>query len=151
MSSRKTWTTHTPDETEAIGRDLAARLGPGAVVLLYGDLGAGKTVFVKGLGAGLGIDPRLITSPTFVLIQEHDGPLPLYHIDLYRLEPGPAVLELGLEEYFSGRGVTAVEWADRLAGSPLPPAIVVRMSDAGGDARTIEVEFPDKPHSGGPR
>jgi len=102
---------HNPRETEALGRALAAGLRPGDVLALCGDLGAGKTHLVKGLAAGLGISQE-ITSPTFTLVHEHrDGRLPLYHIDLYRLESARELEPM--EEYLHGDGVTVVEWADK--------------------------------------
>src|SRR6188474_2309044 len=91
-------TTHSEGETAAVGRSLAAALVPGSVVLLWGELGAGKTAFVRGLAEGLGIDPEAVSSPTFTLVQEYrGGRLPLYHVDLYRLQ-SIEVGDLGLDE-----------------------------------------------------
>jgi len=102
--------TASAEETEAWGTRLARCLSPGAVIGLEGELGAGKTCFVRGLELGLGGSPDVVHSPTFTLIAEyHEGRLPLYHIDLYRLE-GAEIEELGLEEYLFGAGVTAIEW-----------------------------------------
>jgi tRNA threonylcarbamoyladenosine biosynthesis protein TsaE len=102
--------TASADETKVWGRQLAPLLFPGAVVGLEGELGAGKTCFVKGLATGLGINEEEISSPTFTLIAEHyRGRIPLYHIDLYRLEGG-TVEELGIEDYLFGQGVSIVEW-----------------------------------------
>ena len=102
--------TSSPEDTKTWGVRLARLLFPGAVIGLEGNLGAGKTCFVKGLATGLGIDEDEISSPTFTLIAEHyRGKIPLYHIDLYRLE-GAEVAELGIEEYLFGRGVAAIEW-----------------------------------------
>jgi tRNA threonylcarbamoyladenosine biosynthesis protein TsaE len=101
---------HSSEETQAWGARLGVLLFPGAVIGLEGDLGAGKTCFVKGLASGLGIDEDEISSPTFTLIAEHyRGRLPLYHIDLYRLE-GEEIEEIGIEEYLAGQGAAAVEW-----------------------------------------
>lgn len=109
-----TTTTRGEQETAAVGRDLARTLEPDAVVLLSGDLGAGKTAFVRGLAEGLGIDPQEVSSPTFTLVQEYrGGRLPLFHVDLYRLRP-VEVGDLGLEEITRSGGVTAIEWPDRL-------------------------------------
>jgi len=104
---------HSPQETEAAGRRLAATLRPGDVVALTGDLGAGKTAFVRGVAAGLGCgDP--VTSPTFTLIQEYGGGrLPLYHMDLYRLETTEEALRIGIDEYLEGDGVTFIEWGEK--------------------------------------
>lgn len=126
-------------ETSALGRDLARSLGEGSVVLLSGDLGAGKTAFVRGLAEGLGIDPHQVSSPTFTLIQEYrGGRLPLHHVDLYRLR-STEVEDLGLDELTLEGGVTAIEWPDRLSGS-FPDAVRVRIEYGEGDARSIEIE-----------
>jgi tRNA threonylcarbamoyladenosine biosynthesis protein TsaE len=137
--------TRSEEETIAFARELAAQLRPGSVVLLFGDLGAGKTAFVRGLALGLGLDPDAVTSPTFTLIQEHrqavgrDEP-GLYHVDLYRLEPTEAD-DLGLDELAAGNGVVAIEWAEKLR-EQLPGAWEVRIEDEGGDVRRITVSPP---------
>ena len=104
-------------ETEAAGERLASTLVAGDVVLLEGQLGAGKTAFVRGLARGLGSDPEEVASPTFVLLTAYPGPLTLHHADLYRLEP-EEVADLGLDELISGDGVVAVEWAERWTDRP---------------------------------
>ena len=125
-------------ETRAIAAALAPSLAPGAVVLLSGDLGAGKTAFVRGLAEGLGIDPDEVTSPTFTLVHEYrGGRLPLIHVDLYRLDRAE-LDEIGLDQDLAAKGVTAVEWSDRLARS-IAGAMFVRIDDAGGDVRRIEI------------
>jgi tRNA threonylcarbamoyladenosine biosynthesis protein TsaE len=124
-------------ETEAIGAALAARLGPGARVLLYGELGAGKTAFVRGLAAGLGVDPDDVSSPTFTLVQEYRGRLPLYHVDLYRLA-ATEVDDLGLDA-LAADGVLAIEWAERMPRDDAE-AIRVRLEHAGEDARLIAID-----------
>lgn len=104
----------TPEETMAIGQKMAPLLAPKDIILLDGDLGAGKTTFTKGLAAGLGIK-RNVKSPTFTIIREYqDGRIPLYHMDVYRLEDGSGD-ELGLDEYFNGDGVSVVEWSQFVA------------------------------------
>ena len=109
--------TGSPEQTLALGAGLAKLLRPGDVLALEGQLGAGKTVFVKGLARGLGTDPALpVTSPSFTLLHEYPGPLPLYHFDFYRLARLEDALGLGYEEYFDGDGVCAVEWADKFPG-----------------------------------
>lgn len=100
--------TASPEETEQLGEKVAGYLNPGDVLTLEGDLGAGKTTFTKGLAKGLGIK-RVVNSPTFTIIKEYDGRMPLYHMDVYRLEESDE--DLGFDEYFSGEGVTVVEWA----------------------------------------
>ena len=124
-------------ETYALGQRLAGTLAPGTFVLLHGDLGAGKTAFVRGIAAGLGADPAEVSSPTFVLIQHYTGRLPLTHVDLYRLDRGPAVDDLGLEELASG-GVVAIEWAERLP-RPLAGSVTVKIEDLGGDQRRLTI------------
>jgi tRNA threonylcarbamoyladenosine biosynthesis protein TsaE len=138
---RTEFESHAARDTEAVARQLAGRLPAGAVLLLYGDLGAGKTAFVRGLAAGLGVDPEEVSSPTFALVHEYRGRRRLQHVDLYRLNAGLEVEELGLEE-FSGRGdIVAVEWADRLTDVP-PGAIVVRIADLGESDRRITIIGP---------
>ena len=131
-------TTESEDETTEVARTLAATLTPGTVLLLSGQLGAGKTAFVRGLAAGLGIDPEDVSSPTFTLVHEYrGGRLPLYHADLYRLEK-TAAEDLGLEEKAVAKGVLAIEWPDRLAHA-LPGAIQVEMTIEGDTRRRIEI------------
>jgi len=104
---------HSPEETFAAGRTFAARLRRGDVLALCGDLGAGKTHFVKGLAAGLGVTSD-VTSPTFTLIHEYSGgSLPLYHADFYRLDEASDATKIGIDEYLDGDGVTVIEWADK--------------------------------------
>jgi tRNA threonylcarbamoyladenosine biosynthesis protein TsaE len=132
--------TGSEEETSAVAARFAARLRPGALVLLYGDLGAGKTAFVRGMAAGLGIAPGEISSPTFTLIQEYRGARVLSHVDLYRLE-GTEIEDLGLEELSADGSVVAIEWADKLRECPAG-AIQVVIADLGDDARKIEIRYP---------
>ena len=109
--------THSEQQTESVGHELAGRLEPGDVLLISGNLGAGKTALVRGLAGGLGIDPNEVSSPTFMLVHEYrGGRLVLYHADLYRLERA-ATEDLGLEEMGIADGVLAIEWPDRLTHS----------------------------------
>lgn len=134
-----TLVTHSETETSAVGNELARSLTAGSVVLLSGDLGAGKTAFVRGLAEGLGIDPELVSSPTFTLIQEYrGGRLPLHHVDLYRLQ-SIEVDDLGLEELTLDGGVTAIEWPDRLPRE-LTSVVNVRIEHGDGDTRTIQID-----------
>jgi tRNA threonylcarbamoyladenosine biosynthesis protein TsaE len=132
--------TGSEEETSAVGGQVAARMQPGDVVLLYGDLGAGKTAFVRGLARGLGASPDDVTSPTFTLIQEYRGALTLYHVDLYRLDPRD-VDDLGLDELISTGGVVAIEWAERWADRPAN-VHEVRIEHLGEDRRSITVTEP---------
>jgi tRNA threonylcarbamoyladenosine biosynthesis protein TsaE len=130
--------THSEEETIALARDLAATLEPGAVLLLSGNLGAGKTAFVRGLAEGLGIDPAEVSSPTFALIHEYrGGRLTLYHVDLYRLD-GAATEDLGLEEIAAAAGVMAIEWPERLH-RPMAGAVILEMAIVGDTAREIRM------------
>lgn len=107
-------TSHSVDETIAVGERMAGECQRGAVLALHGELGAGKTALVKGLARGLGIRQE-VTSPTFTLIHEYrGGRLPLYHVDLYRLESPDQAMAIGLEDYLPGDGVTVIEWPERL-------------------------------------
>jgi tRNA threonylcarbamoyladenosine biosynthesis protein TsaE len=126
-------------ETRAIAAALAPSLMPGAVILLSGDLGAGKTAFVRGLADGLGLDPDDVTSPTFTLVHEYrGGRLPLIHVDLYRLDRAE-LDEIGLDQDLAAHGVIAVEWAERLTRG-IVDAIAIRIADEGGDERSITIE-----------
>lgn len=133
-----THVTRSEEETHVVARQLASGLTAGGVVLLSGTLGAGKTAFVRGLAAGLGIDPAEISSPTFTLVHEYrGGRLALYHVDLYRLEKA-ATDDLGLEEMGVTDGVLAIEWPERLTHE-LPGAIVVTLEIVGDTTRRISV------------
>jgi len=127
-------------ETEAAAADLASSFRGGEVVLLSGELGAGKTTFVRGLARGLGADPEAVASPTFVLLTSYAGRLTLHHADLYRLSGGGDERELGLEELPGPRGVLAVEWAERLSRPPWETAIRVELEHAGEDSRRLRIE-----------
>lgn len=107
-------TTKGSKETERLGETLSSLLPPGTVVCLFGDLGSGKTTLIKGIGKGLGIAPDDITSASFVIVAEHYGNLPLYHIDLYRIENADELEETGIYEYLNSDGITVIEWAERL-------------------------------------
>jgi tRNA threonylcarbamoyladenosine biosynthesis protein TsaE len=107
------FTSQSVEETLDLGRILGELLPAGTTVALMGPLGAGKTVFVKGIARGLGVKP-IVTSPTFILINEYQGRLPFYHIDAYRLKTADELLALGADEIFYGQGIAAVEWADHI-------------------------------------
>jgi tRNA threonylcarbamoyladenosine biosynthesis protein TsaE len=134
--------TQSEAETEALAAELAAAFRGGEVVLLSGELGAGKTVFVRGLARGVGADPQEVASPTFVLLTRYPGRLTLHHADLYRLAGGGDDQELGLEELPGPQGVLAIEWAERLSVQPWDPALAVRVTleHAGDDTRRVRIE-----------
>lgn len=103
---------HSEAETQAIGRKLGRRLKPGTVLAYRGDLGMGKTAFTRGLADGLGCSGR-VASPTFTIVNEYEGPIPLFHFDLYRLPDADALFDIGWEDYLNRGGVCAVEWSER--------------------------------------
>jgi len=135
-----------PHETKSWGRRLASLLEGGELLGLIGDLGAGKTCFIKGLARGLSLREEDILSPTFTMIQEHHGRFPLYHIDLYRLEEA-TLDDLGLREYLFSEGVAAVEWFERLRGGQEMEYLAVRISYAGANMRRIEFSAVDSRHA----
>ena len=135
-----------PHETKSWGRRLASILEGGELLGLIGDLGAGKTCFIKGLAGGLSLREEDIVSPTFTMIQEHHGRLPLYHIDLYRLEEA-TLDDLGLREYLFSEGIAAVEWFERLRGGAEMDYLAVRISYAGANIRRIEFSAADSRHA----
>jgi len=131
---------HSAQETEAFGEDLARRLRPGAVIACTGALGAGKTAFTRGLARGLGCRAR-VTSPTFTIVNEYDGPIPLFHFDLYRLSGADELYEIGWDDYLARGGVCVVEWSER-AGDALPPDVIcvdIARCDGNDNWRSITV------------
>ncbi|HET9298941.1 MAG TPA: tRNA (adenosine(37)-N6)-threonylcarbamoyltransferase complex ATPase subunit type 1 TsaE [Candidatus Polarisedimenticolaceae bacterium] len=129
------------DETFALGRRTGQALRGGSLVVLQGELGAGKTVFARGVAVGLGIPEADVSSPTFTLVQEYrGGRLPLFHADLYRLEAEAEIGALGIEDMLQAGGVVLVEWGERLPGHLKRGATTVRFEDLGEDARRIHVE-----------
>lgn len=126
--------THSEEETKQIAKDLGSKLTSPIVITLEGDLGAGKTTFTKGLGKGLGVE-RVITSPTFTIIKEYTGRLPLYHIDAYRLEYSEE--NLGIEEYILSDGVTVIEWAQFIDDLIPADKLEIKINYLGEDKREI--------------
>ena len=126
------------EATEAAGERLGATLGAGAVVALTGELGTGKTCFVQGLVRGLGATVRA-TSPTFVLVNQYRGRVPIHHVDAYRTDSMTELMDLGLLEMLGGEGVTIVEWADKLTPLLPPDAIHVHIAGVGDEPRTITI------------
>ena len=129
---------HSESDTVGAGQRLAETLSSGDVVLLFGDLGAGKTAFVRGLARGLGASSDDVSSPTFTLIQEYSGGRNrLYHVDLYRLSPAETA-DLGLDELIDGDGIVAIEWAERWADRPRD-VVEVTIEQVGEERRRIRV------------
>jgi tRNA threonylcarbamoyladenosine biosynthesis protein TsaE len=126
--------TNSVEETQQLGERISALLCGGDVITLSGDLGAGKTSFTQGIARGLGIK-RVVNSPTFTIIKEYEGDLPLYHMDVYRLEEG--VEDLGFDEYFYGEGVTVVEWPQMISDFLPPERLEIVITREGEEQRAI--------------
>ena len=141
----RTYRSYSEIETEGIASGVLDQVCSGAAtILLYGELGAGKTAFVRGLVGAVGGDVSAVSSPTFVLVQEYSGQRPIYHVDLYRLGPDEVIdFEPQLLELMEKDAIVAVEWADRLK-HPYHGSIQVRIDDAGGDERVLNVELADR-------
>lgn len=130
-----------PDETRDIAARLASKLSAGDVIALSGELGSGKTCFVQGLAAGLGVSgDKRVNSPSFTIVKEYDGRIPLYHFDVYRLSGSDDLNGIGCEEYFYGRGVTAIEWADKIEEVLPPDATTVSLTICGENSREIVID-----------
>ena len=131
-----------PEKTDEIAFELGAKAQKGDCFALIGDLGCGKTQFAKAFARGMGID-EMITSPTFTLLEEYEGHIPLYHFDLYRLADESELDALFFEEYWEGDGISLIEWADR-AGTRLPQtAIFIKFEYIDATTRRISIEYPD--------
>ncbi len=141
MSTALSLLLHDEDATARLAQLLAEVVEPGDILLLSGDLGAGKTTFIKYLALGLGMDPREVTSPTFTIIHEYPGGrIPLVHADLYRLGQGADITETGLEEYMGGDVVTAIEWAEFLPEKPPGNWLDIALSHEDGVRRKAMLE-----------
>jgi tRNA threonylcarbamoyladenosine biosynthesis protein TsaE len=143
MSSIPTgqFVTRSAEETFELAYRIGEAINEPAVFLLHGDLGVGKTVFAKGVGAGLDIDPAEVNSPTFTIVNRHEGRMRMYHLDLYRIEGGAnEVYSLGLDEMLGEDAVVVVvEWPERLGAFAIPDAYRVVIDDLGGDERSVSV------------
>ena len=130
-------------ETIKTAYNFAQSLVPGSVVALYGELGAGKTVFARGIAGYLEVKQQ-VTSPTFTLINEYYGTIPLYHMDLYRLNNLPEIEDIGVEEYFYGDGICLVEWAEKLEGLLPEHAVTINLKQIDKNRREIRIERPEE-------
>ena len=133
--------THSEGETEALGEKLAASLHPRTILAFTGDLGAGKTAFIRGLARGLGVTDR-VTSPTFTIVNEYEGdPLPLFHFDMYRLTSSEELFDIGWDDFLARGGICAVEWSENVAEAIEPDAVRVSIVRGDGDSdRMITIE-----------
>ena len=132
--------TTSSNETRAEGEAFAATLQQGDVVALIGELGAGKTCFVQGMARGLGVSEKaFVRSPSFTLLNQYEGRMPLYHFDFYRLRDNDDPFDLGLDEYFDGTGVTVIEWADRFLRALPARTIYIRFAIVDEETRKITI------------
>ena len=130
--------TYSEYETEQVGFSFAKKLHPGDVIALYGDLGVGKTAFVRGLARGLGLEDN-VSSPTFTIVNEYLGVLPLFHFDMYRLGSSDELFEIGWEDYLERSGVCAIEWSENVEDAFFMEHIVVKIERTGDNSRSIEI------------
>jgi tRNA threonylcarbamoyladenosine biosynthesis protein TsaE len=136
-----TFRTRSREETIAFGRRLGGRLQAGDVVALRGPLGSGKTTLTKGIAEGLGVqEPRWVTSPTFVLVHQYEGRVPVYHIDAYRLKGAADAEALGADELFFGEGVAIIEWAERIMAAVPDERLDIELAILGEDERELTLE-----------
>jgi len=144
-SAQRTVFSLSEDETMDLGRALGRGLKGGELVLLEGDLGLGKTVFARGIAVGLGVDPEDVASPSFTLVREYrSGRLPMFHVDLYRIDENEEIGTLGIEEIVAAGGVVVVEWGDKLPPYLKRGASIVRIYDLGEGSRRLEIATESK-------
>ena len=134
----KEYLSSSEQETEAIGAAFAADLAPGSVVAMYGDLGAGKTAFVRGMARGLGLDAH-VSSPTFTIVNEYYGDRDLFHFDMYRLRSADELFDIGWEDYLSRGAICAVEWSENVQDAFFGDEITVRIEKTGDSTRRITI------------
>jgi tRNA threonylcarbamoyladenosine biosynthesis protein TsaE len=140
-AGRKTaeFLSRSPEETMKIGRELARSLSVPGVVLLRGNLGAGKTTLTRGIAQGLGLsDPNLVSSPSFTLVNVYQGDCPIYHVDLYRLDGARDLYSIGIDDFLGKEGVSIIEWAERLV-FPFEGAVEIMIEDSGDDRRILRI------------
>jgi tRNA threonylcarbamoyladenosine biosynthesis protein TsaE len=134
--------TNNESDTVSAGRTFGSTLAPGTVVALYGELGAGKTAFIRGMAEGLDLDVRVF-SPTFTIVNEYQGKIPLFHFDMYRLGGAGELFEIGWEDYLDRGGVCAVEWSEHVEEAFLPGTIRIRIDKIDETTRSIDIQMPD--------
>ena len=133
-----------PEETEQIGIELAKSIKIPGIILLYGELGTGKTTLTRGIAQGLGLeDLSLVNSPSYAIVNTYNGSCPIYHVDLYRLEGERDLFSIGLDDFLGKEGVTIIEWSERLL-TEFPEAIIVEIKDAGEEKRELRITPPQK-------
>jgi len=130
--------TNNENETVREGEKLGQALKPGAIIALHGDLGVGKTAFTRGIASGLGIKMS-VSSPTFTIVNEYPGEIPLFHFDMYRLESENELFDIGWDDYHDRGGVCVVEWSEKVPGAFTSDAIVVKLENLGDDSRRLEI------------
>ena len=130
--------TNSERETVGVGEKLGFTLNPGAVVALYGGLGAGKTAFTRGVAAGLGIGMN-VSSPTFTIVNEYPGEVPLFHFDMYRLDSENELFDIGWDDYLDRGGVCVVEWSEKVPGAFTPDTIKVKIEKLGNNKRMLTI------------
>ena len=134
--------TQTPGETQNIGKEIGKQLRQGDLVALIGDLGTGKTCLTQGIARGVGVySNQIVNSPSYTLINEYAGKIPIYHVDLYRLQNHDEILDLGLDEYLKGNGICIIEWADKL-GSLQIDHTRIQITWLSEMTREIEIQIP---------
>lgn len=139
----KVFRTESPDETQTLGEKLGNRLKPGDVIALIGDLGTGKTCLTQGIARGVGIaQNEVVSSPSYILINEYNGNIPIFHIDLYRLETAAEISDLGLDEYIDGNGICIIEWAERMEDSLPDTCITIHITWEDENTRSIKIQYP---------
>ncbi len=134
--------TESEQDTTAAGEQLAAILRPGDVLAFFGEIGAGKTAFIRGIAKGLRLNSR-VSSPTFTIVNEYLGDIPLFHFDMYRLSSADELFEIGWEDYLARGGVCCVEWSENVDGAFPDNTIRVIIEKLGDTRRGITVSFPD--------
>ncbi len=139
----KVFRTESPEETQTLGEKLGKTLQSGDVIALIGALGTGKTCLTQGIARGVGLAPdEVVSSPSYILINEYNGKIPIYHIDLYRLESATEIAELGLSEYIEGYGICIIEWAERMAEGLPDTCIKIHITWEDENTRYIKIQHP---------